>query len=54
MTPPGKAERIFETLSKLVSGRIPSSSETITSFVESIFVLGSAVPMDTLMGAISC
>ena len=53
ITPPGSAERIFETASSVVSGRMPSSLEIVTSRVPTAPVFLSTTPMVVVMGAIS-
>ena len=52
ITPPGSAGRIFETPSKVVSARMPSSAEIVTSRVTRR-PLESAAPMVVVIGTIS-
>ncbi len=52
-TPPGMAVRILDTPSSVVSGRMPSSAERVTSRVPSWPVLASATPIVTVIGTIS-
>src|SRR5881396_3775692 len=53
MHPPSIAGRIFETPSYVVSARMPSSAETVTSFAVTRAVSLSAMPMTTFIGTIS-
>ena len=53
MTPPGTAGRMPRTPSSVVSGRMPSSAETVTSLVIIAPVAGSVVAMMVVIGTIS-
>ena len=53
ITPPGTAERILDTPSSVVSGRMPSSSLTVTSFDSIAPVALSGTPAVTVIGTIS-
>jgi hypothetical protein len=53
ITPPGIAERILTTPSRVVSGRMPSSAAMVTCFVSNWPVVLSATPMVTVIGTIS-
>ena len=53
ITPPGSAGRIFDTASSVVSARMPSSAEIVTSRVSSMPVALSATPMMVVIGTIS-
>jgi hypothetical protein len=52
-TPPGTAERIFATPSSVVSGRMPSSCDTVTSRESIAPVALSGTPAITVSGTIS-
>ncbi|MCY1548224.1 hypothetical protein D9M68_843200 [compost metagenome] len=53
ITPPGTALRILATASSVVSARMPSSAEMVTSLVTSWPVDLSATPASTVIGTIS-
>src|SRR5690606_6143464 len=53
ITPPGVAGRMPRTPSRVVSGRMPSSAETVTSLVIIAPVALSVVPMMVVIGTIS-
>ncbi len=53
MTPPGNGGRILATASSVVSARMPSSLDIVTSRMPSVPLALSATPMSVVMGTIS-